>query len=83
MPIAALPLVGLASLALYAWRYPSPDGDTVKALFLLPAAPAFAVAFGFAVDVAGRICPWPFVLGLGGLLAFALAVCAEFGVWVA
>ena len=36
----------------YAWRYPSTDGDTVKALFLLPAAPAFAAAFGFAVDVA-------------------------------
>ena len=52
LPIAALPVVGLASIAVYAWRYPSADGDTVKALFLLPAAPAFAAAFGFAVDVA-------------------------------
>ncbi len=80
LPIAALPLVGLASLALYAWRYPSPDGDTLKALFLLPAVPAFAAVFGFAVDVARPRLPLVLRLGLGGLLAFALAVCAEFGV---
>ena len=83
LPIAALPLVGLASLVLYAWRYPSPDGDTVKALFLLPAAPAFAVAFGFAVDVARPHLPLAVRTGLGVLLVVALAVCAEFGVWVA
>ena len=80
LPIAALPLVGLASLALYAWRYPSPDGDTVKALFLLPAAAAFAVAFGFAVDVARPHLPLVVRTGLGVLLVVALAMCAEFGV---
>ena len=80
LPIAALPVVGLASIAVYAWRYPSADGDTVKALFLLPGVPAFAAAFGFAVDVARPHLPLVLRLGLGGLLAFALAVCAEFGV---
>ena len=80
LPIPALALVGLASLALYAWRYPSPDGDTVKALFLLPAVPAFAVAFGFAVDVARTHLPLAVRAGLGVLLVVALALCAEFGV---
>ncbi len=66
--------------SLYAWRYPSPDGDTVKALFLLPAAAAFAVAFGFAVDVARPHLPLVVRTGLGVLLVVALAMCAEFGV---
>ena len=80
LPIAALPLVGLASLVLYAWRYPSTDGDTVKALFLLPAAPRSPRRSASRSTWHGRTCPWSLRLGLGGLLAFALAVCAEFGV---
>ena len=80
LPVALLPLVALASLAVYAWRYPSADGDTVKALFLLPAVPAFAVAFGFAVDVGRQHLPSVVRLGLGALLALALVVCLEFGI---
>ena len=50
--IAALaPLAGLAAVLYYATRSYRPDGDTVKALFLLPAVPFWAVSFGFAVDV--------------------------------
>ena len=54
LPVVALPVLAIASLVVYAWRYPSTDGDTVKALFLLPVAPSFAAAFGFAADV-GRV----------------------------
>jgi hypothetical protein len=80
LPVVVLPLVGLASLVLYAWRYPSTDGDTVKALFLLPAAPAFAVAFGFAVDVVRARWAWSANVALGALLAGLLALCVQFGI---
>ena len=50
--VAALaPLVGVAAVVYYATRSYRSDGDTVKALFLLPAVPFWAVSFGFAVDV--------------------------------
>jgi hypothetical protein len=50
--VAALaPLVGLAAVVYYASRSYRSDGDTVKALFLLPAVPFWAISFGFAVDV--------------------------------
>jgi hypothetical protein len=80
LPVVGLPLVGLASLVLYAWRYPSTDGDTVKALFLLPAAPAFAIAFAFAVDVARTRLPAVVRVVAGVGLAVLLLVCAQFGV---
>ena len=80
LPVVALPLVGLASLVLYAWRYPSTDGDTVKALFLLPAAPSFAVGFGFATDVVRSRSARGANLVLGAVLAGLLVICAQFGV---
>jgi hypothetical protein len=48
-------LVGLALLALagflyYAGNAITPDGDTIKAIFVLTATPAWAAGFGFAVD---------------------------------
>lgn len=49
--VALAPLAGLAAVVYYATRSFRPDGDTVKALFLLPAVPFWAVSFGFAVDV--------------------------------
>ena len=49
--VALAPLVGLAAVVYYATRSHRPDGDTVKALFLLPAVPFWAISFGFAVDV--------------------------------
>ena len=49
--VALVPLVGLAAVVYYATRSYRPDGDTVKALFLLPAVPFWALSFGFAVDV--------------------------------
>ena len=49
--VALAPLAGLAAVVVYATRSHRPDGDTVKALFLLPAVPFWALSFGFAVDV--------------------------------
>lgn len=80
VPLVLLPLLAVSSLAVYAWRYPAADGDTVKGLFLLPAAPAFAVAFGFAVDVARTTLPRIATVAGATLLAAALLVCAEFGI---
>jgi hypothetical protein len=81
LPVVALPTLAIASLVAYSWRYPSTDGDTVKALFLLPAAPSFAAAFGFAADV-GRVgLPRIARLAAGAILAAALLACAEFGIW--
>lgn len=49
--VALAPLAGLAAVLFYTTRSFRPDGDTVKALFLLPAVPFWAISFGFAVDV--------------------------------
>jgi hypothetical protein len=49
--VALAPLAALAATLYYATRSYRADGDTVKALFLLPAVPFWALSFGFAVDV--------------------------------
>lgn len=64
-------LIALVGCGYYAWRYPAADGDTVKALFLLPAMPAIALCFGFATSVvAGRSRSWAVVV------CVPLALCA-------
>jgi hypothetical protein len=49
--VGLMPVAALAGVAFYATQLPAPDGDTVKAMFLLPAVPAWALSFGFAADV--------------------------------
>ena len=52
-----VPLLGLTALAgmiYYAHTHPATDGDTVKGLFILPAVPALAICFGFAVETLAR-----------------------------
>ena len=78
--VSLMPLVALAGMLYYAYSYPSADGDTVKALFLLPAVPAFAVCFGFAVETLGRrsrvvavVLAVLLTVGLGVSLAFGVA----------
>lgn len=51
--LALLPLAAAGVLTAYlgfAVRYPSPDGDTIKATYLLMALPAAAVAAAFVID---------------------------------
>jgi hypothetical protein len=79
VPIPLMPLVAVAGTLAYARSYPTVDGDTVKALFLLPAVPAFAVCFGFAVEtIAHR--SRSVALALGALLTVCLVVSLAFGV---
>ncbi|HUP31588.1 MAG TPA: hypothetical protein VM184_01030 [Gaiellaceae bacterium] len=67
--VALLPAFGLLGFWYYVMYAASPDGDTVKATYLLTTAPAWAVAFGFAFErlAVGRVAP---------LLIAALALAA-------
>ena len=78
--LALVPLVGLAAVVYYSTRSYRPDGDTVKALFLLPAVPFWALSFGFAVDV---LVERSRRLGLvvGATLALCLLVSLSFGIY--
>ena len=49
--VALMPAVALMGTLYYATRRVLVDGDTIKAMFLLTAIPAWAISFGFAVDV--------------------------------
>jgi hypothetical protein len=48
--------LGLLGYLYFTVSYPTPDGDVLKASYMLTAAPAWALAFGYAVDrLPGRI----------------------------
>ena len=78
-PVALMPLVAVAATLYYAHAYPTVDGDTVKALFLLPAVPALAICFGFAVETLGRRSR-PLAVVLGASLTVCLVVSFAFGI---
>lgn len=76
--VVLMPAVALAGVLFYAIQAPHPDGDTVKAMFLLPAVPAWALSFGFALDVllarSRRVgAPVVVLLALCGLVSLAYA----------
>ncbi len=48
--VALLPGLGLLGYAYFTISYPTPDGDVLKATYMLTTAPAWALAFGFALD---------------------------------
>ena len=77
--IPLMPFVALAGMLYYAYSYPTVDGDTVKALFLLPALPAIAICFGFAVETIGRRSHW-LAAGLAVTVTVCLAVSLAFGI---
>ena len=71
--LVLVPLVPLVAVAIYVTVtavYPNPEGDTLKASYLLLSAPCWALAFGFAVERLAQRRPFGVVLGL------ALAVSA-------
>ena len=77
--VPLMPLVALAGRLYYARSYPTVDGDTVKARFVLPAVPAFALCFGFAVETIGcRSRSMAVILGV--LLTVCLVVSLAFGI---
>jgi hypothetical protein len=48
--------VGLLGYLYFTVSYPTPDGDVLKASYMLTTAPAWALAFGYAVDrLPGRV----------------------------
>jgi hypothetical protein len=55
--VVGLPAAALGGFVYYASGVITPDGDTLKPIFMLSAAPGWALAFGFAFDrvVRGRI----------------------------
>jgi hypothetical protein len=80
IPTLLFPPLALVGCLYYATKAPTPDGDTVKALFLLPAIPAVAVCFGFALDVLLR--RGPVVRAVTALVTAACALaCIEYTLW--
>jgi hypothetical protein len=58
LSVALLPGLGLLGYLYFTVSYPTPDGDVLKASYMLTTAPAWAIAFGYAVDrLPGRIRP--------------------------
>lgn len=52
--LALLPLLGLLGFLYFTVSYPVPDGDVLKATYMLTTAPGWALAFGFAVGSLAR-----------------------------
>jgi hypothetical protein len=77
--VPLMPIVALAGALYYAHAYPTVDGDTVKALFILPAVPGFAICFGFAVETIGRRSRW-LAIALALPLSACLVVSIAFGI---
>ncbi len=50
LAVALLPVAGVAGILYFAVSYPTPDGDTAKASYMLTTAPFWAVGFGVAME---------------------------------
>jgi hypothetical protein len=50
LPAALLPGLGILGYLYFTISYPTPDGDVLKASYMLSTAPAWALAFGYAID---------------------------------
>jgi hypothetical protein len=68
--LAALPVLGTIGYLYYAVTYWIPDGDLLKATYMLSTAPAWAVGFGYALD---RLRGWLWLTILSFLTLSALA----------
>ena len=79
--VALLPLAGLAGMLYFAVSYPTPDGDVIKATYMLTTVPAWAICFGYGLD---RVLTWrprllPVLVVLLGLAAISGLRIALFG----
>jgi hypothetical protein len=50
LAVALLPLLGLAAYLYFAGHYWTPDGDLLKATYVLTTAGGWAIGFGYALD---------------------------------
>lgn len=71
LAVALVPLAGLAGFLYFAIAYPTPDGDVIKASYMLTTTTAWAVSFAYAVDTVATA-----RRALARPLAVALCVCA-------
>jgi hypothetical protein len=77
--VGLLPLAGIVGMLYFTVSYPTPDGDVVKATYMLTTVPAWALCFGYGVDsVLERwprlLVPLCILLGLAGLSGLRLAL---------
>lgn len=76
--VALLPLAGIAGMLYFTVSYPTPDGDVIKATYMLTTVPAWALAFGLAVE---RVARGRLGVVLAVLLAAAALVSLRFSVY--
>jgi hypothetical protein len=48
--VALLPLAGIVGMLYFTVSYPTPDGDVIKATYMLTTVPAWCACFGFGLD---------------------------------
>ena len=77
--VALLPLAGLVGMLYFTVSYPTPDGDVIKATYMLTTVPAWCACFGYGFDEIltrrPRLLPvLAVVLGLGALSGLRLAI---------
>jgi hypothetical protein len=77
LAVALLPGLGLLGYLYFTVSYPTPDGDVLKASYMLTTAPAWALAFGYALD---RL-PHRVRLVVAGLLAASALAALPFLVY--
>jgi hypothetical protein len=77
LPVALMPGLAIVGYLYFTVSYPTPDGDVLKASYMLTAAPAWALAFGYGVD---RL-PRRMRLVVGGVLVACAAVSLPFLVY--
>lgn len=79
LAVALVPLFGFLGYAYFTIAYPTPDGDVLKATYMLTTATAWAAAFGLAVErlARRRVAAW----GLAAVLVLSAAVDLRFLVY--
>jgi hypothetical protein len=77
--VGLLPLAGIVGMLYFTVSYPTPDGDVVKATYVLTTVPAWAICFGYGLD--HLLERWPrllpvlcVLLGLAALSGLRLVV---------
>ena len=76
-----MPLAGIAGMLYFTVSYPTPDGDVIKATYMLTTVPAWAICFGYGLDGILRRRPrlLPVLVVLLGLAALSGLRIALFG----
>jgi hypothetical protein len=74
--VALLPLAGIAGFLYFTVSYPTPDGDVIKASYMLTTAPGWALGFGWAFGALTR----DRLIRLGLLVFFAGCALVDLGV---